>query len=385
MSVVLTPKRYIDAHLSDFIKSKMVFIGGPRQVGKTTYALYKLGTKKGAQHPGYLNWDIPSDKPKIRQFEIPTSQNLMVFDEIHKYARWRTLMKGFFDRYYPAKQAIVTGSARLDLYRKGGDSLMGRYRFIRLHPYSLMELTPHPTATDLERLFSFSGFPEPLFEAKPQKWRLWQRDRLSRVFQEDLRELERVHEISLLELLLESLPPKVGSPLSLNNLREDLEVSHDSIRKWISIFDHLYLTFRIAPYGNPKIRAVKKEQKLYFWDFTQVEDPGIRFENLVACQLLKYCHAEEDFEGHSMELRYIRDTDKREVDFVVLKKKQPLFAVECKLNQEPASPSIRYFRERLPIPKYFQVHMRGNQDFGNETKDVRVLPFVTFVQELNLP
>jgi predicted AAA+ superfamily ATPase len=200
----------------------------------------------------------------------------------------------------------------------------------------------------------------------------------------DLRELERVHEVSLIELLLEALPDRVGSPLSLQSLREDLHVSHDSVRRWLGILENLYLCFRIAPYGAPKIRAVKKEQKLYLWDWSRLADPGARFENLVACQLLKYCHFVEDAEGHRMELRFLRDTDRREVDFVVLRDKRPEMAVECRTGERQVSPHARYFRERTAIRRFFQVHL-GSRDHGDAESDVRVLPFRTFVAELAMP
>ena len=176
----------------------------------------------------------------------------------------------------------------------------------------------------------------------------------------------------------------MGSPLSLESIREDVEVSHDSIRRWLRIFENLYICFRIAPFGSKKIRAVKKEKKLYFWDWSQVENHGLRFENLVASQLLKYCHLKEDIEGFKMELRFIRDTDKREVDFVVLQDGKPLFAVESKTGEKTKSTSAAYFRARTDIPRFYQVHL-GTKDYGDEGKDTRVLPFTKFVRELSLP
>ena len=380
----LSKNRYIADPVKEDIRQKMVFIGGPRQVGKTTLALYLLGAGINRQHPAYLNWDIDSHRRQIIKNEIPAKEKILVFDEIHKYARWRSLMKGFYDEYYPDRLALVTGSARLDYYRKGGDSLQGRYFYYRLHPYSLMEITNTPSKEDLEILMKFGGFPEPLSKQTDKDLRRCRNDRLKRVLLDDLRDLERVNEISLLELLIEALPSKVGSPLSLQSLREDLQVSHDSIRKWLTIFDNLYLTFRISPFGSPKIRAVKKEQKLYLWDWTNIDDPGARFENLVACQLLKYCHFLEDSQGHHMELRFIRDTDRREIDFVVLKNNHPIFAVECKSTDKAPSDHCRYFRERTNIDKFFQVHL-GSKDFGDENINTRVLPFVKFVKELDMP
>lgn len=195
--------------------------------------------------------------------------------------------------------------------------------------------------------------------------------------------MERVNEVSLLELLHGALCRRVAAPLSLQALREELQVSHDSIRRWLTIFDNLYLTFRIAPYGAPRVRAVKKERKLYFWDWSALADDGPRFENLVACQLLKYCHFREDVEGHAMELRYLHDMDKREVDFVVLEDGRPQFAVECKVGDKALSPHLKYFRERTDINDFYQVHL-GAKDYQTG-KGVRVIPFERFVTEMELP
>lgn len=303
--------------------------------------------------------------------------------KIHKYARWRTFLKGLFDRYRSELPILVTGSARLDHYRKGGDSLFGRYRYLRLHPFTLNELNPKATLDDLRQLLKFGGFPEPLFKASEKFHRLWQRERIERVVREDLRDLERVREIALIELLLDALPSRVGAPLSLRSLQEDLEVSHDSIRHWLTILENLYVVFRISPFGAPKIRAVKKEQKLYFWDWSQAPTEGFRFENLVASHLLKYCHHLEDTEGYRMELRFLRDVDRREIDFVVLKERKPIFAVECKSGEKSLSPSIHYFASRTDIPEFYQVHL-GTKDYGHPAKGGRVLPFTVFSHEKGL-
>lgn len=292
-------------------------------------------------------------------------------------------MKGLYHKNKSDHQFIVTGSARLDHFRKGGDSLMGRYHYYRLHPFSLREISKSANADDLENLLKFGGFPEPLFGQNERKLRRWQRERVQKVIFEDLRDLEAVKEISLIELLVESLPARVGSPLSLKNLAEDLEVSQPTIARWITILDNLYLTYRISPFGAPKIRAVKKEQKIYFWDWTQNENAGPRFENLVASHLLKYCHFREDTEGHKMELRFLRDTDKREIDFVVLQNRRPLFAVECKTGDRVLSKHIGYFAERTGIPAFYQVH-QGTKDYGKPATG-RVLPFTKFCHELGLP
>ena len=369
--------RLYEALIADDLKSKMVFLGGPRQVGKTTLAKSFLHLKEQ-----YLNWDFLQDKNTILRHDISPDLGLVVLDEVHKYVRWRSLVKGLFDKYENQLKILVTGSARLDHFRKGGDSLLGRYHYYRVHPFSIGEVDKAYKKTTLSNLLRFGGFPEPFLKQSERSLRRWQRERISRVIHEDLRDLEYVKEISYLDLLVDILPKKVGSVLSINSIREDLQVSPNTVAHWIEILENMYYCFRIFPFGSEKIRAVKKSGKLYLWDWSEVESSGPRFENLVASQLLKYCHLQEDSEGHKMELRFIRDTDLREVDFVVIKNKKPVFAVECKSGEEKISNHIRYFRERTSIPKFYQVHL-GKKDFAD--KNIRVLPFELFCKLENMP
>ena len=350
--------RYLTNFISDDLKKKMVFLGGPRQVGKTTLA-QSLIPNYHDNHPAYLNWDSDFDRARFRSREWPQDSKLIVFDEIHKLKTWRTKIKGLYDTLKNTHQFMVTGSARLDHFRKGGDSLLGRYFYYRLHPYSLPELN-YESGT-IDALMKFGGFPEPLLERDERTLRRWHISRMSRLVKTDLNTLETVKDLDKVELLAEELPKRVGSPLSHKALAEDLEIDPKTVKRWIGILDSLYYSFQLSPYGSSKIRAVKKEQKLYMWDWSQVEDEGIRFENLVASHLLKYCHFHEDVHGYKMELRYIRDTDKREIDFVVLKDKKPLFAVESKLREQAPSAQLYYFRDRLKIPKIYQVSLIGTK------------------------
>ena len=246
----------------------------------------------------------------------------------------------------------------------------------------MRELNRRPSRADLQALLKFGGFPEPLFAQNEAEHRIWHRDRISRVVREDLRDLERVREISLVEHLTDLLPAKVGSPLSVKNLCEDLQVDFKTAERWLQILENLYVCFRVTPYGSPRVRAVKKERKLYLWDWSAIESPGARFENLVASQLLKYCHWVEDLQGYSMELRYLRDTDRREVDFVVLRQRKPLFAVECKSGERAIGAALRYFAERTPIPRFYQTHL-GEAHFASGK--VTVVPFIRLCEELGLP
>ncbi len=375
----MSKNRYLFTQVKSDLSEKMVFLGGPRQVGKTTLA--KQFIKNSNQ---YLNWDKDSDKKILLKELLDPSLKLIVLDEVHKFKKWRSLVKGYYDKFYPDLNFLVTGSARLDLFRKGGDSLVGRYHYLRLHPFSLTELNKTPNPKDLEALLKFGGFPEPFTKQSETHHARWQLERVSRVITQDLRDLETVKEISLVELLAQSLGPRVGSALSIKSLQEDLQVSPNTVSHWIEILEQLYYCFRILPYGPAKIKAVKKAQKLYLWDWSDVEDIGAKFENLVASHLLKFCHFEEDTKGIKTELRYFKDVvTGKEIDFIVLQKNKPLFAVECKAGERALSKSLTTNGKRLGIHQLYQVHM-GQRDYGTESTG-RVLPFSTFCKELGLP
>ena len=374
--------RYLKTVVKEDLKDKMVFINGPLQAGKTTLALSFLN-KAIPQNPAYLNYDYPEDRKLILKGQFPSRQKLIIFDEIHKYAHWRNFIKGFYDKHKNQKSFLVTGSARFSHYRRGGDSLLGRYYLYRLHPLSLMEISKKPTLSDLKSLMKWGGFPEPFLKSSSRVLNRWHKSCVELLVHEDIRDLKNIKELSLMELLVNVLPDKVGSPLSIRSLMEDLQVAHKTVEKWLSILESFYFCFRIPPFGSPHIRAVKKEKKLYLFDWSVLsQNKGLCFENLVAEQLLKYCHFLEDTEGFKMELRFLRDTDKREIDFVVIKNKKPVFAVECKSGDQNFSPAITYFKQRTSIPMFYQVHLKTRDV---ETADGRLLPFATFCKELNMP
>ena len=375
-------KRYSENTIKEDLSEKMVFVGGPRQVGKTTLALNILGGAN-EEHPAYLNWDVVQTKQMLLKGELPGDQELIVLDEIHKYKAWRNLVKGYYDQYKSKKRFIITGSARLDHYRRGGDSLQGRYHYHRLHPFTLYELNKVPTAGDSAQLLKFGGFPEPFLKGNERFWKRWERERVTRLVREDLTSLESVKEISQLDLLAQILPTKVGSPLSINSLKGDLAVAFETAERWVQILENLYHCFRILPYGPPKIRAAKKEKKLYMWDWSTCLSMGISFENMVGSHLLKYCHFMEDTEGDTMELKFLRDHNKREIDFVIIKNNQPLFAVECKTGDKAMSTHLAYFAPRVPIPYFYQVHL-GEKDVEIGDTRTRILPFHTFCKILKL-
>ena len=369
-------QRYLAEIILRELKKKMVILGGPRQVGKTTLAISLLDNGS-EEHAAYLNWDYPENKKNLQDGKIPGGQELIILDEIHKYQQWRNLVKGLYDKHKSKIKFLVTGSARLDFYRRGGDSLMGRYNFYRLHPLSLFEISKTPSKKQLTRLLQFGGFPEMYLDADEVAWKKWQRVRISRVIKDDLLSLERVEEVAKLELLAALLIDKIGSLLSLNSLREDLNCSHEAVTRWIKMLENVYYCYRISAYGNSKIKAMKKEQKLFLWDWSVAKTKGAKFENLVASNLLKYCHFLEDTQGDAMELRFLRGRDKKEIDFVVLKNGTPVFAVECKSGERDLSPHIPYFAARTQIPIFYQVHL-GESWLIDAQNRSEILPFKEF-------
>lgn len=365
--------RSLQSQVEKDLKAKMVFVGGPRQVGKTTLAKALL-----AGSSGYLNWDVPEHREAILKRELPDAP-LWVFDELHKYRSWRNYLKGLYDLHGSARRILVTGSARLDYYRFGGDSLQGRYHYLRLHPLSLGELGGGASAfSDLLRL---GGFPEPFFAGGELEARRWSREYRTRLIREDLADLESVEDLGNLELLMLRLPELVGSPLSINALREDLRLAHKTVARWLDIFERLYAVFRLAPFGAPRLRAVKKERKHYHFDWTLVPDLPRRFENMTAAHLLKHVHRLQDVEGRDADLRYFRDETGREVDFVVTEGGKPTLFVECKWSDEPPSPMLRRLKERFPAAEAVQIAAEGRKDAVAQG-GVRLRPAAAFLNGL---
>ena len=352
----------------------MVFLAGPRQVGKTTLAQMLPSARRG-----YLNWDVPEDRERILLRHLPPTK-LWVFDEIHKYRAWRNYLKGLYDSRPDGTKILVTGSARLELYRFGGDSLQGRYHLLRLHPLSAAELQLR-TMAELRELLTLGGFPEPYLGGSEVEARRWSREHRNLLIREEVTSLERVQDLGTLELLMLRLPDLVGSPLSINAVREDLQVSHKTVARWLGVFERLYAIVRLSSFGAPTIRAVKKEQKHYHLDWSVVPADASRFENLVACHLLKWVHYQQDTQGRDLDLRYFRDTDGREVDFVVVERRTPLLCVECKWADAAVDKSLRYFKVRFPDCDAWQISATGSNDYVDR-HGIRVAPALTLLRTL---
>ena len=389
----MSKPRYLESPVADDLEHKMVFVAGPRQVGKTTLARQLLDQ---ADHQLYLNWDNRDDRKTIRDAAWPATPTRIAFDEIHKWRLWKSWIKGEYDKHGNRHQFLVTGSARLDIYRRGGDSLQGRYHHYRLHPFTCAELI-HPTpnlptpgsplvfgtegpSDVMQDLMAFGGFPEPFLAQSDRVLRRWQKERIDRFLREDVRDLGTVEDLSALQILADLLPERVASKLSINALRGDLEVSHRALTSWLDVLERLYFIFRLPPYSTRHVRTLKKQAKAYLWDSSMVPTQGARFENLVALHLAKFCHLLEDWEGYRCRLFYLRDRSGREVDFLVTIDQKPWFAVEAKASQTKIEPSLRYFKERLDIPFSYQIVLNSDQDFIKD--DIRCLPAHRFLAAL---
>jgi len=366
--------RYLTPQVRADLQRKMVFVTGPRQVGKTT-----LARSLPDASAGYLNWDADADRERILRRELPNA-DLWVFDEIHKYRAWRNYLKGLYDVAREGQRILVTGSGRLELFGFGGDSLQGRYHLLRLHPFSVAEAGIHDV-DGLSDLLRLGGFPEPFLGGAETGARRWARQYRTRLIDEDVRSLTAIRDLGRLEELMLRLPDLVGSPLSINALREDLQVAHKTVATWLDAIERLYAIFRLPPFGAPRIRAVKQSSKHYHFDWSLVPGAGARFENLVACHLLKWVHHRQDTEGRDTELRFFRDVDGREVDFVVVEDRQPSLLVECKLRDRDIDRGLRYLKQRFPDAAAVQIARSGQRDFVTP-EGIQARPALDFLREL---
>lgn len=356
-------------HLAEY--RQMAFLSGPRQSGKTTVA------KRHAER--YLNWDDDASKLDILggQQKVAARCGLetlrekplvIAFDEIHKYPRWKQFLKGFFDDYEDRARVLATGSAKMDIYRRGGDSMMGRYFSYRVHPLSVAELldTSIPGEgllrsprllkdAEWQSLWTFGGFPEPFVKRSPAFSRRWNAMRRDQLLQEDVRDLLNIVQIDQLAALMEILSNRSGEQIVYSSLGNEVKVDEKTAKSWVGILKHLYFGFEVRPYFKNIENSIRKTPKWFLRDWSLIADEGKRFETMTACHLLKAVECWTDLGLGDFELFYLRDKQKREIDFLVVRDRQPWFLVEAKKGREKLSPALAHFQKVTGAKHAFQV------------------------------
>lgn len=379
---------------------QMAFVSGPRQVGKTTECL--------GQAELCLNWDKAADRALIVKGPEAVVEKLnlslarpaapvLLLDELHKYARWKTWLKGFFDSYESRVKILVTGSSRLDVYRRGGDSMMGRYFLYHMHPFSVAELAnaeaqpglysaPRPVSEeDFQALWQHGGFPEPLFRRDAAFSQQWQQLRRRLMIREDLRDISRLHEFSLMEVLLDLLDARSSQQLSYKSLAESVQASPQTVKRWVDLLQQMHHGFLIRPWYRQLGRSLRKEPKWHLRDWSGIEDPGAKAETFVACHLLKAADFWTDTGQGSFELRYLRDFEKREVDLLLLRDAKPWLLVEVKKSDTSLHPPLAWYQQKLGAPHAIQVVLDLSwadvDAFAHEGKPV-IVPARSFLSQL---
>jgi uncharacterized protein len=359
----------------------LVLLAGPRQAGKTTLSK-QLGLRFA-----YLNFDSPADRKLLRAQLWDRTAELVIFDELHKMRKWKSWLKGIYDTEGIPPSILVTGSARLEIFRRGGDSLAGRHFLHRLHPFTVREVAKEIRPQDaLDRILRVGGFPEPFLAGDVEQARRWRRGHLDSILREDLLDLERVRDIRSVEVLVDLLRERVGSTVSMSSLATDLETSVHTVKRWLQILENLYVIFAVRPWHRNIARSLLKEAKYYFYDTGAVADagadPGVVFENAVACALQRELHLTEDTTGHKTSLHFLRDKEKREVDFLTVINKKPRQLVEAKLADDTFSKALGHFGRFLPGVEILQVVRTLRRAQTDSTRTMRMLPAVDYLANL---
>ena len=346
--------RCLTEYILDDLKKKIVLITGPRQSGKTTLA------KMLSNNFDYLNFDNPDHRLGLIERSWDRTKDLIIFDELHKLKNWKSWLKGIYDTEGVQPRIIVTGSAKLDTYRKVGDSLAGRFFQFRLHPLDLKEIkkinNPDNLEAALDHLLDTGGFPEPYLEGNTRFYNRWKRAHMDIILKQDMIDLENVRQITSIETLVQLLRKRVGSPVSYNSLAQDLQCSDKTIKRWLTILENMYVIFSVRPFHRNIARSILKAPKYYFYDIGQViGDSGAKLENLTACALLKEIHYMEDCHGETAQLCYLKTKDNREIDFFITRNEAPFLMVEVKWADSNPSRNFSVFGNSFPGIKKVQI------------------------------
>lgn len=395
--------RIYDAVLADHLENnrQMAFVSGPRQVGKTT-------TCRGQAH-AYVNWDdldhreliLAGPRHIVDAFKLDRlsdTQPVLLFDELHKFPSWKSFLKGFYDSYAEQVRITVTGSSRLTVYRRGGDSLMGRYFQYRMHPFSVAEATAQrlprhgivraPAPIDdaqFTALWRHGGFPEPFLRRDDRFTRRWQSLRSAQLVREEVRDLTQVQHLDQLEILVRLLNARSAEQLIYGNIAKLVRVAPDTVRRWIAALCDLHLGFLVRPWFNNVSRSLRKEPKWFLRDWSLVQDEGQRAETFIACHLLKAVEGWNDLGLGSFELGYIRDKERHEVDFLVARNGSPWLLVEAKHDDDRMNPCLERYQRSLTVPHAFQVTVNADyvdSDCFKRPDRPWIVPARTFLAQL---
>lgn len=399
-----TRPRIYDQVLSEhlFRYRQMALVTGPRQVGKTT-------TCRGLADE-YSNWDNVDDREVIlagpaalidhfKLDRLSESRPTLLFDELHKFPRWKQFLKGLYDSHSDLARIMVTGSSRMDVYRRGGDSLMGRYFPYRMHPFSLAETVAveipdeqrivrppqRPDPVEFSALWEFGGYPEPFLKRDRRFSRRWQALRLEQLAREDIRDFTQIQQLDQLESLVRVLANRSSEQLVYGNLATQIRVSVDTARRWVEVLRNLHLGFLVRPWFKNVSRSLRKEPKWYLRDWSSIQDPGARSKTFVACHLLKAVEGWTDLGWGNFELGYLRDKEKRGVDFIVVRDGTPWFLVEVKHADSSIGANLGYFQRTLNVPFAFQVTIDAeyvDADCFERPGGPMVVPARTFLSQL---
>ena len=346
-------KRALSTIIEKDLTNKIILLTGPRQSGKTTLA------KSLRESYDYLNYDAAEDRIVLQEKSWDRNKSLVIFDELHKMPKWKTFLKGVYDKEGSSPNILVTGSAKLDTFKKVGDSLAGRYFQFRLHPIDIKEASKF-WRDDIQeitnRLLECGGFPEPFLSGSGTYYQRWRRTHTDIILRQDLIDTQAVRDIKAIETLIELLKKRVGSTISYSNLARDLECDPNTIKRWLNLLEDMYIIFRVTPFHHNIARSLLKEPKYYFYDIGLIDSDnlGAKIENLVACSLLKHLHWLEDTTGVSTDLHFLRTKDGREIDFLVCAGKENTM-IEVKLKDDNPAAAFAHFQQFMPNTKSVQL------------------------------
>lgn len=372
--IIVGMERFQKKAIVSDLKKKMVLLAGPRQAGKTTLS---KAVAEEFRSSVYLNYDRAEDRKIIKEEAWLSSVELIILDEIHKMPKWKNYLKGIYDTKEPHQKILVTGSARLEIFNKVGDSLAGRYFLHRLLPLSPAECEKDGVSYSLEHFLERGGFPEPFLAnnlVDANRWRLQYVDSLLRI---DVLDFENIHNLKAIRLVFELLQEKVGSPISYSSIAEDVGISPNTVKKYIEILEALYIVFRVTPFSRNIARSILKEPKIYFFDVGLVKgDNGAKFENLVAICLLKSVLAKIDYQAENYTLKYLQTKERHEVDFALVRDNQIEKMIEVKLTDQAINPGLRYFYEKYKFPAYQVVKELKRERIDNGIEIINGLHFL---------